>query len=43
MDQRKKRPNERPAELPKKRKEVTAGEILSDLKPLLATVTDGNL
>ena len=43
MDSRRKRLNPRTPKMPNKRKEVTAGEILSELKPTLATVTDGNL
>jgi pre-mRNA-processing factor 6 len=43
MDQRKKRLSSTPLKNPQKRKEITAGEILSELKPSLATITDGNL
>jgi hypothetical protein len=43
MDERRKRFTERVTKLPEKKKEITAGAILAELKPELATVTDGNL
>lgn len=43
MDERRKRYTQRSTKKPEKRREITAGEILADVKQELLTITDGTL